>query len=174
MKIKATKAEADKRKLHPKNLSMAPSMNVYNNYSSKSLSPCSWRKKLECLLQENEVQGTQTCQITQHVASYQGHHRLGCAWCEQIGSLLTTELWFARKCQQILKKSLLLYNNKWLDFRKRTITSLAEQKIRTKCHCTFIYHPVTLPMTMGKNMRWLKTLGYENVCVTHVGCISKL
>jgi hypothetical protein len=35
---KETKAEADKCKLHHKNLSVAPSMDVYNNHSSQSLS----------------------------------------------------------------------------------------------------------------------------------------
>jgi hypothetical protein len=38
MTIKKTKAEADKCKLHHKNLSVAPSMDVYNNHSSQSLS----------------------------------------------------------------------------------------------------------------------------------------
>jgi hypothetical protein len=52
----------------------------------------------------------------------------------------------------------------WL--RKSTIASWAEQKMPTKCHCTFVYHPVTLSMTMGQNLWWLKTMSYENMCIT--------
>jgi hypothetical protein len=49
-----TKAEAD-RKLHLKNLSVAPRMDVHNKESSKSLNLSSQRENLQCLLQDNEI-----------------------------------------------------------------------------------------------------------------------
>lgn len=64
---------------------------------------------------------------------------------------------------------LVVLQQQMIRLRKSTITSSAEQKILTKCHCTFVYHPVTMSMTMGQNLWWLKTLSYENMCNGHVG-----
>jgi hypothetical protein len=51
-----------------------------------------------------------------------------------------------------LKRKLVALQQQMIGLRKRTITSWAAQKIPSKCHCTFVYHPVTLSMIMGQNL----------------------
>jgi hypothetical protein len=50
-----TKAEADKCRLHPKNISMAQSMNVSKNYKKKLLSLCTSGENLECQLHVRQL-----------------------------------------------------------------------------------------------------------------------
>jgi hypothetical protein len=96
---------------------------------------------------------------------------MGWAWCEKMGSMFTANFDLPEIASRFWRKLVAL--QQMIGLRKSTTTSWAEQKIPTKCHCTFVYHSVTLSMKMGQNLWWLKTLSYENMCVT-VMLASKL
>jgi len=170
--IKKTKPEADKYKLHPKNPSVAPSVDIYNNQSSQLLSLWSWREKLECLLQDNEIESTGTCQIT-HVTSYQGHHRMGLAWGEQMRSLFTAELWYARNCTQILEKTCCFTTtNDWTQNKHNYLLSWTEntEEMPLYFHLPSSY---TVNDNGAKSVVIKNTELWKHVCNCHVGCISR-
>lgn len=72
------------------------------------------------------------------------------AWCRGTGSVIVRERYIAGNCHKILRTSLLLFNNMWLDFAKHIIASWAKQKMLVKLQHTLICHQITLSMTMRK------------------------
>lgn len=144
-----------------------PKRGCLQNQSSQSLSLWSWREKLECLLQDNEIESTGTCQITR-VTSYQGHHRMGWAWCEQMGSTFTAEFWFARNCQQILKKTCCFTTNDWTQKKHNYLLSWTENtdKMPLYFRLPFSY---TVSDNGAKSVVIKNIELWKHVCNCHVG-----
>jgi hypothetical protein len=127
--IKKTKTEADKWKLHPKNPSVAPSVDVYNNQSSQSLSLWSWREILECLLQAMKYRAQQlpnhtTCDII----SRPPQDGVRIMWTN--GFTFHSRTSICQKLPADFEENSLLYNNKWLDSEKAQLPAQLNRKYR--------------------------------------------
>jgi len=91
------------------------------------------------------------CKITRHASSLLRQVSADVyVWCRGTGSVIVRELYIAGNCQEILRTSLLLFNNMWLDFAKHIIAFWAKEKMLVAQQQTLICHQIILLMTMRK------------------------